>query len=105
MIEKLEQMLKQGQDNSMLRFGLGKAYLDNKQPDKAIEHFQVCLQHDKNYSAAWKLLGKCYVVLENWQQAAEIYQQGINIANEKGDKQAEKEMLVFLKRCNKQLNQ
>ncbi|MBU2705818.1 tetratricopeptide repeat protein [Zooshikella marina] len=104
MIKQLETLLQQGQDNAMLRFGLGKAYLDDQQPEKAIEHFIACLQHDTNYSTAWKLLGKSYVQLNEWQKAADIYQQGITIARSKGDKQAEKEMLVFLKRCNKQLN-
>ncbi|MBU2709788.1 tetratricopeptide repeat protein [Zooshikella harenae] len=104
MIKQLETLLQQGQDNAMLRFGLGKAYLDDQQPEKAIEHFTACLQHDKNYSAAWKLLGKSYVQLDKWKKAADTYQQGIAIARSKGDKQAEKEMLVFLKRCNKQLD-
>ena len=40
MIESLEKMLAKGVDNSLLRFGLGKGYLDLGDNAKAAEHFQ-----------------------------------------------------------------
>ena len=41
----------------------------------------------------------------NLQEALDVYQQGIIIAEQKGDKQASKEMTVFAKRIEKQLSQ
>lgn len=38
MLESLEKMLAKGVDNSLLRFGLGKGYLDLKDNAKAAEH-------------------------------------------------------------------
>ncbi len=58
MLESLEKMLAQGIDNPMLRFGLGKGYLDAEQPAKAVKHLRRCVEMNPRYSAAWKLLGK-----------------------------------------------
>ena len=58
MLESLEKMLAKGVDNSLLRFGLGKGYLDLGDNLKAAEHLQRCVEFDPKYSAAWKLLGR-----------------------------------------------
>ena len=94
-------MLESGQDNALLRFGLGQAYLKEKQYDQAVTHLKQATLHDPNYSAAWKLLGKAYASLDNIEQAIASYQSGIDVAVQKGDKQAAKEMQVFLKRLLK----
>ena len=49
------------------------------------------------YSAAWKLLGKALVTAEP-AQAAQAWRSGIAAAEAKGDKQAAREMQVFLRR-------
>ena len=51
--DSLEKLLARGVDNALLRFGLGKAYLDSGKPEQAAEHLQKCLGFDPNYSAAW----------------------------------------------------
>jgi len=94
-------MLQSGQDNTLLRFGLGQAYLNQQQFQQAVEHLQQATIFDPGYSAAWKLLGKAYVGLDNTDQAITSYQSGIEVAVQKGDKQAAKEMQVFLKRLLK----
>lgn len=53
-------MLAKGVDNSLLRFGLGKGYMDLKDNAKAAEHLGKCVEFDPKYSAAWKLLGKAH---------------------------------------------
>ena len=58
MIEGLEKMLAKGVDNALLRFGLGKGYLDAGDAERATEHLQRCVEQDPTYSAGWKLLGK-----------------------------------------------
>ena len=91
-------MLEQDQDNALLRFSLGNAYLKLKDYEHAIEHLHRAVEQDKEYSAAWKLYGKALVGAGRNQQAIDIYQQGIAIAENKGDIQAAKEMKIFLKR-------
>lgn len=102
MLEGLERMLAKGMDNALLRFGLGKGYLDAGEFARAAEHLRRCLAFDPSYSAAWKLLGKA--LLEQGERAAaeQAWRQGIAAAQGHGDKQAEKEMTVFLKRLQRQ---
>jgi Tfp pilus assembly protein PilF len=101
MLTKLEAMLAGGHDNALLRFSLGSEYLKAGQPDRAVEHFRKCLQHDPKYSAAWKLLGQALADAGRRDDAVKVYEDGIRVAEEKGDKQAAKEMGVFLKRLLK----
>ncbi|SHL46651.1 tetratricopeptide repeat protein [Phytopseudomonas punonensis] len=99
--EALEKMLAKGVDNSLLRFGLGKGYLDVGDAVKAAEHLQRCVEHDPRYSAAWKLLGKAQQTAGNPDAARSAWQSGLQAAQAKGDKQAEKEMTVFLRKLDK----
>lgn len=97
-VENLEGMLAAGQDNSLLRFGLGKAYLNLREYDKAILHLERCLEFDGEYSAAWKLLGKARAALGRTEEALAAYEQGLRIAEQKGDLQTVREIQVFRKR-------
>lgn len=99
--EKLEAMLARGQDSSMLRFGLGKAYLDAGEAAQAVEHLQHCVDLDSGYSAAWKLLGKAQLAAGEGEAARRAWQQGLAAAVAKGDKQTEREIAVFIKKLDK----
>ena len=98
MIESFEKMLSQGKDNPLLRFSLGSEYLKSDNVDQAVIHLRAAVALDRDYSAAWKLLGKALVQSHDAAGAKEAFSNGIAAANEKGDKQAAKEMGVFLKR-------
>lgn len=104
-IQRFEQLLAQGQDNALLRFGLGQAYFRNGEHAAAIEHLHHAVRHDPDYSAAWKLLGQALTAAERPQEAIEAYESGLAAAQGKGDIQAGKEMRVFLKRLHKSLDQ
>lgn len=97
-ISNFESMLEQGQDNALIRFSLGNACLNAKDYEQAIKHLALTLKHDPEYSAAWKLYGKALVGAGNKDEAITAYQKGIEIAENKGDIQAAREMNVFLKR-------
>ena len=102
MRESLEKMLAKGVDNSLLRFGLGKAWLDEGNGAEAALHLRRCVEFDPKYSAAWKLLGKAHQGLGDSAAARLAWQKGIEAAQAHGDKQAEKEMTVFLKKLDRQ---
>ena len=78
MLESLEKMLAKGVDNSLLRFGLGKGYLDLGENAKAAAHFQRCVEFDPKYSAAWKLLGKAYLAQEEFAAARKAWERSLN---------------------------
>ncbi|MFV0454723.1 MAG: tetratricopeptide repeat protein [Pseudomonas sp.] len=101
MLESLEKMLAQGMDNPMLRFGLGKGYLDAGDAEKAAAHLQRCVELDARYSAAWKLLGKALQSIGDLEGARTAWEKGLVAAQAHGDKQAEKEMTVFLRKLDK----
>ena len=98
MIENFEKMLAQGKDNPLLRFSLGSEYLKAGDIERAALHLRAAVTQDINYSAAWKLLGKALTEMRETVGAIDAYTNGIAAATAKGDKQAAKEMGVFLKR-------
>ena len=100
-VNALLKMLENGQDNLILRFGLGQTLLKQGETAAAIEHLQQAVEFDPQHSAAWKLLGKALAAENMKREAIEAYQQGIKVAEDKGDIQAVKEMTVFLKRLSK----
>ncbi|MCG7927414.1 MAG: tetratricopeptide repeat protein [Candidatus Thiodiazotropha taylori] len=94
----LEKMLEQGTDDALLRYTLGTLFLKQKDYAQAVEHLSKAVELDPKHSASWKHLGKALAGMERVEEAVASYQQGIEVAEEKGDIQAAKEMRVFLKR-------
>lgn len=101
LVAKLEALLAQGQDTALLRYGLGAEYLKQNQPEPAVAHLQRAVALDPQYSAAWKLLGQALAGSGRTAEAIAAYSDGLRVAEAKGDKQAAKEMAVFLKRLQK----
>ena len=100
-VAALERLLAAGHDNALLRFGLGNAYLDAADAAAAAQHLARCVALDPGYSAAWKLLGKAHAALGAADAARAAWEQGLAAARAHGDKQAEKEMAVFLRKLDK----
>jgi Tfp pilus assembly protein PilF len=100
-VERFEALLAAGKDNALLRFGLGNEYLKSGDFTRAAQHFGAAVAHDPGYSAAWKLLGKALAQAGRIEEAASAYRSGIEAAERRGDKQAAREMAVFLKRIEK----
>lgn len=100
-IDNLEKLLAKGQDNALLRFGLGNAYLQQGKPALALAHLAKAVSYDPNYSAAWKLYGRALTEAGQLTEAAGAYEEGVKTAERRGDVQAAKEMRVFLKRLQR----
>ena len=100
-IDNFEKMLTSGKDNALLRFSLGNEYLKLENSPLAIKHLRAAVEQDDGYSAAWKLLGKALTNVGEVEGAKSAYASGISAATAKGDKQAAKEMAVFMKRLDR----
>ena len=100
-IPGLEKMLADGKDSPLLRFGLGSAYMKGGDHGTAAAHLRRAVLLDPTYSAAWKLLGQALAELGQHDAALEAYEQGIAVAEARGDKQAAKEMTVYARRLRK----
>jgi len=99
--QRFEALLASGKDGPLLRFGLGMQYLAAKDPGRAAAHLRRAVEQDPDYSAAWKLLGKALAESGDAAGTMAAYRDGIAAAERRGDKQAGKEMAVFLKRLEK----
>ena len=88
-------------DGALLRFSLGSALLADGDHGAAIDELRRATGFDPAYSAAWKLLGKACLASGDEAAAADAWRSGIAAAAHRGDKQAETEMSVFLRRLEK----
>ena len=104
LIANLRTQLGGPRDGAMLRYSLGNALLSAGNPAEAVLQLREALTFDPAYSAAWKALGNAQLALNDSISAAEAWREGIAVAHQRGDVQAEKEMAVFLKRLQKQGN-
>ena len=97
-LKNFERLLAAGKDSALLRFSLGNEYLKSGDSNSAAGHLARAVALDPDYTAAWKLYGKALAAALRADEAIAAYRSGIAVAKRKGDRQAEKEMGVFLRR-------
>jgi predicted Zn-dependent protease len=102
-LDNLLKLVGTPRDGALLRFSLGAEYLKAGDTASAATHLREAVARDPQYSAAWKLLGKALAGNGAAAEALAAYERGIAVAEERGDKQAAKEMTVFARRLRKQL--
>lgn len=100
-IESLKHLIDTPRDSALLRVTLANALLEDDQNGEAELQLVAATEMDPSYTAAWKQLGKVRLKLDDKEGARQAWQSGIEIAEKNGDKQAGKEMSVFLKRLDK----
>ena len=100
-IEKLRALCGGPRDGALLRVTLANELLATGDASTAIMELRRALEFDADYSVAWKLLGKTLADANDHEKAIDAYRHGIAAAVKRGDKQAEKEMTVFLRRLQK----
>jgi uncharacterized protein HemY len=101
LVERLRAQIGGVRDGALLRFSIGNAHLGDGLYAEAATAFREALGFDPAYSAAWKLLGKALLAMDDDTGAAEAWRQGIATATGRGDMQAAKEMTVFLNRLSR----
>jgi predicted Zn-dependent protease len=101
-LRNFERLLAAGKDGALLRFGLGNEFLKCGNVEAAVTHLRRAVALDPGYSAAWKLLGKALSAAQRADEALAAWHEGIAAAQRKGDKQAMREMQVFVRRLAKQ---
>jgi len=100
-IDRLLSLVGTPRDSAMLRLTLARLLTADERLSEAQEHLESAVSMDPGYTAAWKELGKLRLRLGDTDGAATAWSRGIERARTRGDKQAEKEMTVFLKRLRK----
>ena len=100
-IANLEKLVGTPRDGALLRYGLGMEYERASDTARAIGHLQKAVELDPAYSAAWSLLGKLLADAGRKDEARQAWEQGLEAARKRGDKQSGKMMTVFMKRLEK----
>lgn len=85
----------------MLRLSLARLLAQSENWVPAADHLESAVAQDPAYTAAWKELGRVRQKLGANEAAAAAWGKGIEVARANGDKQAEKEMSVFLRRLQR----
>jgi tetratricopeptide (TPR) repeat protein len=97
-----EKLLAAGRDGALLRFSLGSEYLKSGDAERAALHLERAVALDPNFTAAWKIYGKSLAAVGRADEALAAYRRGIAVAQARGDRQAEKEMIVFARRIERE---
>ncbi|MGH8225484.1 MAG: tetratricopeptide repeat protein [Gammaproteobacteria bacterium] len=100
--ERLEGLLAAGKDGAPLRVSLAQACLGRGDTTDAIAHLKQAVKLDPAYTAAWKAYGRALAMEGKNARARETYRRGLEVARAAGDRQAEREIQVFLRRLEKQ---
>ena len=97
-IEMFKKVLEIDPVDQIANFGLGSIHLEKGQYEDALEPLQTVIKENKDYSAAYLLLGKTREKLSQPEEAIKVYRAGIAAASKKGD-------LMPLKDMQNRLNQ
>lgn len=102
-LESFERMLASGKDSALIRYSIGNEYAKLKDWARSREALEHAVALDPGFTAAWKLYARALEGSGEPAAALAAYRQGIEVAQRKGDRQAEKEMTVFARRIERAL--
>jgi len=83
LLNNLQKMLGTEHENQLLHYSIGNEYLKSNKLDLAEEHLRKAVSLAPDYSAGWKLLGKTLNAAEKYEQAIDVFLQGILVSEKK----------------------
>lgn len=84
-IEQFRKMAKANPDDDLAHFALGQALVDADRHAEAVNVLRHVVKMNAGYSRAWLLLGDAQDAVEDPDAAIESWQQGVQIATQRGD--------------------
>lgn len=99
--DRLQSLVDAGQDAPHIRVSLADACMGQGNAHEALNHLEQALKLDPDYTAAWKGYGQALHMERRDAESRKAYQRGIEVARAAGDRQAVREMEVFLRRLDK----
>lgn len=91
-IEQIKEFLKDDSNDSFLKYALALEYVRIEENDTAKDCFLKLIKEDENYLASYYQLGKLYELLSDLENAVEIYEKGIKIAQKSENKKTLSEL-------------
>jgi len=99
--KRLRALIADGHDAAPVRVSLAQACLGRGDAADALEHLDKAVALDPDYTVAWKILGRALHQDGRDEEAGRAWRRGLELARAHGDRQAEREMQVFLKRLER----
>lgn len=96
-IQQFKQMAEADPENELGHFSLGKAYLEAKQFDEAIEPLTRATTLNAKLSKGYQLLGEAYQGAGKRDEAIKTLTNGVTIADDQGDRVPRDNMATLLK--------
>ena len=96
-IEMFQKVLEIDPQDEIANFGLGKLYWEQKRYAAARGHLEKVVAGNPNYSAAYDVLGKSLVGLNEKDEAKRVLTKGIQVAAQQGDLTPKKSMEELLR--------
>ncbi len=97
-VEQFKQLLEADPDDYTVHYGLGAEYSKIGDHGAAAEAFRRAIELKRDYTAAYRELGKACQSLGLREEAVSAFQTGLDVACATGDLQTGREIEVFLKR-------
>ena len=99
-IPQLLKMIETKPRDSFLRHALALEYLKEGSRENALNLFKALLSDDPGYVGSYYHLGKIYEMQGKNQEAIEVYESGMKVAKEAGDRHAYNELLAVYEELN-----
>ena len=102
-VQRMRALLEREPEDATMWFTLGRALAELARWSDARDAFASALQHDPEYTAALRDLGRAHYELGEHELAVRVLDGALELASRKGDLQTRREMEVFLSRARKAL--
>ena len=102
-IKALARNIRANPDDSFSKFALALEFLKQDNLKRAKLLFEDVYQNDPEYVGLYYHLGKLYERLEKWDQAKQMYAEGIEVAADQKERRTQKELEEALAQLNMEL--
>ena len=97
----MEAMLGEGEDNALIRFTMGSAFIKHGKYEQAIEQLAKAVELKPDYTTAWLKYAQALAETGRIDESISTLEKGISVATEKNDTQSLKEMQNLLNTLQK----
>lgn len=92
-LSKMLEMVENHPEDSFLNYAIGLEYLKNGEPQNAFHYLGFVRYNDPEYLAVYYQLGKLHEELGNAQEAIQVYDEGINVAERQKNQKTLEELM------------
>ncbi len=95
-IAQFRKMASDDPDNELGHFRLGQLLMEGEQYEEALGPFRRTLELSPQFSKVYQLMGDCLVRLNRRDEAVKVLQEGVTVAEERGDNMPREAMAKML---------